>query len=207
VAGVYDGGREEDAVDARTYFLMLHEHAHGRGKAARILADPTPEQWRAVLPGHNSIAWIVWHIARGEDWGISAMLQGTEQLLTRDGWDARMGVDRRDFGAGMTPAEVAELSARIDLAALRGYFDAVTAETRRFAAGFDFDTLEAPLDVPARLALAPEALGPSDLVHRIVEAQTTGRWYLNVLALVDVFHHFEEADHVFRQLRPERQFP
>jgi hypothetical protein len=57
-------------MDARTYFPMLHEHAHSSGgKARRILTEPTPEQWRAVLPGHNSIAWIVWHIARGEEWG------------------------------------------------------------------------------------------------------------------------------------------
>jgi hypothetical protein len=54
---------------------MLHEHAHSTGgKPRRVLAEPTPEQRRAVLPGHNSIAWIVWHIARGEDWGVNTML-------------------------------------------------------------------------------------------------------------------------------------
>ena len=98
-------------MDAQTYFLMLHEHAHFRGKAARVLEEPTPDQWRTMLPGHNSIAWIVWHVARREDWAVTTMLQGTEQLLTRDGWDVSMNIARRDFGAGMTPAEVAELSA------------------------------------------------------------------------------------------------
>ncbi len=41
-------------MDARTYFLMLHEEAHTRGKAVRVFTVPTPEQWRALLPGHNS---------------------------------------------------------------------------------------------------------------------------------------------------------
>ena len=36
---------------------------------------------------------------------------------------------RRDVGTGMKDAEVDELSARIDLQALKGYWDAVTART------------------------------------------------------------------------------
>jgi hypothetical protein len=52
-----------------------------------------------------------------------------------------MGVRRRAFGAGMTPAEVAELSTQIEVGALRGYYDAVTAGTRRFVPEeFDFET-------------------------------------------------------------------
>ncbi len=48
-------------MDALTYFLMLHEQSHATGgKAKRVLADPTPEQWRPVLPGHNSLAWCQW---------------------------------------------------------------------------------------------------------------------------------------------------
>jgi hypothetical protein len=44
-------------MDARTYFLMLHEYAHSLGgKARRVFAEATPEQWRVVLLGHNSIA-------------------------------------------------------------------------------------------------------------------------------------------------------
>lgn len=194
-------------MDAQTYCLMLHEHAHFRGKAARVLGEPTPAQWRTVLPGHNSIAWIVWHVARGEDWAVATMLQGSEQLLTRDRWDVAMNVARRDCGAGMTPAEVAELSARIDLEALRGYYDAVAAETRRFVGGFDFDTLDEPLDLPGRLALAPEALGPSEPIRQLVARWTTRRPYLNSMALIDVWYHFDEADHVYRLLMPDREFP
>ena len=67
------GERAVVAMDARTYFLLLHEEAHLTGKARRIFDVPTPDQWRAVLPGHNSIAWCVWHIAYGEDWGIAAL--------------------------------------------------------------------------------------------------------------------------------------
>jgi hypothetical protein len=72
-------------MDARDYYLELYDHTHftRNGKAQLVLDDPTPVQVRSVLPDHNSIAWIVWHIARGEDWTIQTILQGGEQLLTR----------------------------------------------------------------------------------------------------------------------------
>ena len=89
-----------------------------------MLNLPSPEQMRVKLPGHNSIAWIIWHIARGEDWGVNVMLRGEEQALTRDDWNRRLGIKRLDIGTGMKEDEVAELTAKIDLGALREYFDA-----------------------------------------------------------------------------------
>src|SRR5215211_4308646 len=103
-------------MDARDYYLMLYREAHGEtpGTARRLLTEPTPAQLRATPPGHNSLAWIVWHLAREEDWVVQTLLRGAEQVLTRDGWAAKLGIARRDIGTGMTDAEVVELSARID---------------------------------------------------------------------------------------------
>ena len=195
-------------MDARAYYLMLYQVAHGQasGVARRILTQPTPEQLRVKLPGHNSLAWIIWHLAREEDWAVNTMLRGEEQVLTRDGWEARLGVARRDIGTGMTEEEVADLSARIDVGALRGYFDAVTAATLRFVDTFDFDALDAPLDVPAHLALAPEVTAPfSDATRSAMARQTTGRWFLNHLTLGAVYGHIGEADHVFQMIAAEPQ--
>ena len=194
-------------MDARAYYLMLYQVAHGQasGVARRILTQPTPEQLRVKPPGHNSLAWIIWHLAREEDWAVNTMLRGEEQVLTRDGWEARLGVARRDIGTGMTEEEVADLSARIDVGALRGYFDAVTAATLRFVDTFDFDALDAPLDVPARLALAPEVTAPwSDALRAAVARQTTSRWFLNYLTVGAVYGHIAEADHVFQMVAAER---
>jgi hypothetical protein len=150
-------------MNARDYYLALYDHTHfvRHGKAQLVLDDPSPAQLRTVLPDHNSIAWIIWHIARGEDWTIQTILQGHEQLLTRDGWDVRMGVAVPGFGGGMSRKEMRALSARIDLVALREYYLAVTAATQTYMGTFDFDTLDEPLDVASRLALAPAAQGPS----------------------------------------------
>ncbi len=194
-------------MDARAYYLMLYRDAHGLapGAARRILNQPTPEQLRVKPPGHNSLAWIVWHLAREEDWAVNTMLRGAEQVLTRDGWEAKLRIARRDMGTGMTEEEVVELSAGIDLGALRDYFDAVTAETLRFVDTFDFDALDAPLDVPARLALAPEVTAPwSDTLRTAVARQTTSRWFLSYLTVGAVYGHIAEADHVFQMVAAER---
>jgi len=44
-------------------------------------------------------------------------------------------------------------------------------------------------------------------MHQIVQAMTTRRQWLNTFTIVDVFHHFDEAEHVFRLLLPDRLFP
>jgi hypothetical protein len=199
-------------MDARTLFRLLYDPAHGTSMpgspATAVLQGISPEQLRITLPHHNSIAWILWHIARGEDWGVNTMLRGVEQVLDREQWNPKLGLTRRDFGAGMTEAEVIDLSQQIDLDALNGYFAAVTAETLRFLETFDFDQLLEPLDVQARLALTPEALGPdSELVRAVIERQTTKRWFLTTMALNDVRLHMTEAQHVLHLLTPERPVP
>jgi hypothetical protein len=190
-------------MDARTYFLLLHEEAHWTGKARRVFRVPTPEQWRMTLPGHNSIAWCVWHIAYGEDWGIAA-LRGDETLMRRDGWEARLGFSWPTFGVQMTAEEAAGVGAAIDLDALRDYYRAVYEETRRFVEGFDFDTLDA--HHPGVYEHAIDLLGGNEFMREFIKSCTTPRFYLNVLALMDVYYHLDEADHMVRMLMPERQF-
>ena len=196
-------------MDAREYYLALYDHTHfvRHGKAQLVLDDPSPAQYRTVVPNHNSIAWIVWHIARGEDWTIQTILQGREQLLTRAGWDRQMGVTEPGFGGGMERAEMIALSEQIDLDALRGYYRAVTEATLAYMRTFDFDMLDAPLDVQSRLALAPDAQGPSPILREGFLGWTTPRVWIDVMTVVDVAHHFEEAEHVLRLLSPETQYP
>jgi hypothetical protein len=199
-------------MDARTLFLLLYTPAHGTSApaspATTVLQGVSPEQMRTKLPQHNSVAWIMWHIARGEDWGVNAMLRGVEQVLDREQWNPKLGLTRRDFGAGMSEAEVIELSQKIDLEALASYFEAVTAETLRFLESFDFDELLEPLDVKARLASAPDALGPgSDLLRAVIERQTTKRWFLTTMALNDVRLHWTEAEHVLHLLNRDHPVP
>jgi hypothetical protein len=84
----------------------------------------------------NSLASIMWHIARIEDIMLDTVLSGRDQVCDA-ALKRRLEIMRPDFGIGMTSAEVAELSRRIDVGALRDYRDAVGRRTREIVTAFD----------------------------------------------------------------------
>jgi hypothetical protein len=130
-------------MDVRDLFLEQHAAMHsaavGGNKmsaAERAFAGVTDEQMR-LRPREdlNSLAWLMWHIARAEDVVVNAVLGGRAQVFD-DTWKKRLNVTRPDFGIGMTSAEVTELTKQIDLGALREYRDAVGFRTREVVGGF-----------------------------------------------------------------------
>src|SRR5262249_49589724 len=109
-------------MDVRDLFLDQHAAVHsaavGGNKmsgAERTFGGLTDEQMR-VRPREdlNSIAWLMWHIARAEDIMINTVLGGQSQVCDQ-AWLGRLGITRRDFGIGMTSPEVTELTKQIDL--------------------------------------------------------------------------------------------
>jgi hypothetical protein len=106
------------------------------------------------------------------------------------------GTARRDVGTGMSDAEVDELSTRIDLAALRGYWDAVTARTLEVV-----DTLRGERSRGDGGGRARQARGPRRR-HRgpgrgVLTEFWAGRrsraWVLAQMALLHPFGHYYEA--------------
>src|SRR5712692_4397209 len=143
-------------MDARDLFLDQHAAVHsaavGGNKmsaAERALGGLTDEQMR-VRPREdlNSLAWLLWHIARAEDIMVNSVLSGRSQVFD-DAWMRRLGITRRDFGIGMTSPEVTELTRQIDLAALREYRDAVGRRTREVVGGFGAKDWEGQVELPA----------------------------------------------------------
>src|SRR5437762_8230687 len=115
-------------MDAKQLFLDQHGAVHSANVAGnkasgaeRAFAGLTDEQMR-VRPREdlNSLAWLMWHIARAEDIMVNSVLAGRAQLCD-DGWYKLLGSSRRDFGIGMTSAEVTELTRQLDVGALREY--------------------------------------------------------------------------------------
>jgi hypothetical protein len=131
-------------MDVRDLFLdqhaAMHSAAVGGNKMSaseRAFTGLTDEQMR-VRPREdlNSLAWLMFHISRAEDIFVNTILGGRTQLFDDDGWAKRLAITRRDFGIGMTSAEVTELTRQIELGALREYRDAVGRRTREVVGGF-----------------------------------------------------------------------
>jgi uncharacterized damage-inducible protein DinB len=157
-------------MDARDMFLQQHSVVHtaavGGNKvsaAERTLTGLSDEQMR-VRPREdlNSIAWLVWHIARAEDIMVNRVLAGRSQVFD-DAWLKRLGITRRDFGIGMSTAEVSDLTRQIDLGALREYRDAVGVRTREVVSGFKDQDWQGEVSAPAMEQAAAEgAFGAQD---------------------------------------------
>lgn len=96
-------------------------------------------------PAANSIAWLIWHSARGQDVQV-ADIAGVEQAWTRDGWVDRFGLDlpRGDTGYGHGAQDVAKVRAPAEL--LAGYYHAVHALTLQYVAGVTAEELSRVVD-------------------------------------------------------------
>ena len=189
-------------MNAQEMFLLRYRPDHPgmssnhTGMSRRMLADLSEEQVRRPpCPGVNTLAWLVWHMARVEDIGINRFVTDGEQVFDGGDWGARLGVTRRDLGTGMTPDEVLDLSARIDVPALHDYWDAVEERTLAVVQALRPEDLDTILDAHARAA----DLRPRRARHarRTVGVRLHGEpargFFLIHLGLTHIFVHWGEA--------------
>ena len=182
-------------MDALDFFLVRYEQVH------RVLSDPAIKQLTAAQlrgrphPGANTVAWLLWHTARVEDVGVNRFVADRPQVLD-DGWSGKLGIARRDVGTGMSDAEVDELSTRIDLDALRGYWDAVTRRTPEVVASIRKSDLDAvvPKERVERVASAEGAVAPgAEWLTEFWAGGRTRAWILAQTPLLHVYGHYFEA--------------
>jgi len=182
-------------MDAVDFFLLRYETLH-RTLLDDLLKGLTDVQVRGrPHPGVNTIAWLIWHAARIEDVGVNRFVVDGVQVMD-GGWRARLGVDRRDVGTGMTDAEVDALSARVDLAALREYWNALTRRTLEVVATLRGQDLGAvvPADRVKRVCADEGAVAPG--AEWLTEFWANGRtrgWVLAQTPLLHVYGHYFEA--------------
>ena len=123
-------------MDLVTFFLRQHAAVHASDVSGhvspiqRIFGELSDDQMRMRPgPGLNSLIWLLWHMARTEDAAVNPVVAGRDQVLD-DEWMRRMNVPWRIIGTGMTDNEVAEITARADIASVRAYRSAVGLRTR-----------------------------------------------------------------------------
>jgi hypothetical protein len=97
-----------------------------------------------VDPETNTIAWLLWHIGRGQDAQV-ADLMGEEQVWTADGWSGRFGLDLPDDSTGYahTPEDVSKVSGS-DSDLYLDYIDAVCDRSINYVGDLsdaDFDDI------------------------------------------------------------------
>ena len=151
--------QSDDHQAAIDMFLSQHAMVHSAEMSQAGLCSFEDELWQDVTEAvirrvprncEHSIAWVLWHIARIEDVTMNMLVAGSPQLLHRDNWLDRVKVTASDTGNGMDEQGVADLSATIDLEALRAYRLAVGRRTREIVGQLRPEELKRKVD-PSRL--------------------------------------------------------
>lgn len=117
----------------------------------------------------NSIAWLVWHLARVQDHHVAELLD-EDQLWVSDGWAARFGLDPDPSNSGYGHDEVDVAAVQPDSpAALLDYLDAVQARTCGMLADLspaDLDrVVDRRWDPPVTLGVRLVSIADDDLQH------------------------------------------
>lgn len=97
-----------------------------------------------IDPDANSIGWLLWHIARGEDEQI-ADVAGREPVWTADGWDARFDLPVGGSGYGHTSEQVGQVRG-FDADLVLAYYDAVHERSLAFIRGLAEEDLDRVVD-------------------------------------------------------------
>jgi hypothetical protein len=116
----------------------LAEVATAGLNAEQLAQRPTPEA--------NSIAWLIWHLARVQDHHVAELLDSA-QVWSEGQWAERFGLppDASDTGYGHSPPEVAAIRPE-NPDVLIAYLDAVYGRTRTMLAGFKPEDLDRVVD-------------------------------------------------------------
>ena len=114
------------------------------GWRGMALAGLAPDDVRRHPPMQNSVAWLIWHVARWQDVVASSWIAERTQVLDADRFADRIGAGTRHVGTGMTFDEAVRVSRALDLDALLDYWDAVTVRASEVVSGLadvDYDRI------------------------------------------------------------------
>jgi hypothetical protein len=134
----------------QTVNLRLHHSA----------LDLTPEELVAQpLRGVNPIAFLLWHMARSQDWAVNTAIRDVPEVIKREPW-AGSPLAVPGIGTGFELKEAAVAAARFELPELLRYADTVHGDTLAWLHTVDEAMLDHIPDVAAHDALHPEYQTP-----------------------------------------------
>ena len=156
----------------------------------QVLAGLTEDELRCrPAPCLNSIAWLLWHLARSEDVLGNVLLAERPQVLDTDDWHTHLNLTQRDMGTGMTGLQVDAVGACVAIPALRDYQLAVGRCTREYVSALQERDWFGAID-PQRLLAVGAFANPIDGTRR-VESYWRGRTKAELLTTAHAPHNYQ----------------
>ena len=153
----------------KTSELLVDCFGRVREEALAVLDGLTVDQLtHRIVPGVNTIGWLVWHLTRVQDDHV-ADAAGLEQVWFSKGWAGRFGLPFEPEATGYAQSSDEVAAVRVDATLLRGYLEDVHAQTVGFLASLGDDDLDRVVDEswdpPVTLGVRLVSVISDDLQH------------------------------------------
>jgi hypothetical protein len=169
-----------------------------------VAKNVTPDLMTAsVNPAANPIGFLMWHMARSQDWAIHTAIRGVPEIAWSRRWSGT-AVSTPGMGTGFAPAAARDLASRLKLPELMDYADAVSAAAIDWVRGLESGDLDTIPDVAAHDAgiaayQTPEFLAEIDSgpEHDQAVGEVGGQpvWlFLTSVSVTHLHRHLGELD-------------
>ncbi len=141
--------KPEKIEQAKELFLDIHANLHlsvilnGIENEVDRLIEGLVDQEYSIMPTNKdeTIAWVIWHIARIEDLTTGILINDGEQLFS-DEWKKKLNSTITDTGNALTDEEIIELSKSLNIHELLQYRNEVGKRTRLIVKGLSSNDMK-----------------------------------------------------------------
>lgn len=146
--------RKNDKIkQAIALFLELHASLHlsevsqtTPNEVDKLIENLQESDYAIMLTSKDeTIAWVLWHIARIEDLTMNYLVAGREQIFC-DEWQRKLNVSITDTGNALTDDEIMNLSININKEELLAYRNAVGKRTREIVSNLKTEDMKRKID-------------------------------------------------------------
>lgn len=146
--------KKNKTEEAKQLFLDIHARLNEArvsntsfNEVDQLIQDLTVEEY-AVMPTKNdeTIAWVLWHIARIEDITMNILVAKQKQIFNED-WQTLLHCPITDTGNALNDDEIIELSHSINIQELLNYRNEVAKQTRKIVSLLTYEDMIRKVDI------------------------------------------------------------
>jgi hypothetical protein len=139
---------QREALDAIGMLVRQLETVNLR--LHHVANDVTPDLLTAsASPRSNPIGFLMWHMARSQDWAVHTAIRGVPEIAWTTPWSEMETISTPGMGTGFSLEEARGLATRVDLSQLMDYADAVSSATVAWVKDLHETDLDSIPDVSA----------------------------------------------------------
>ena len=182
---------KHNSMDIPTFFMQRYEAVAQQFLPSLKERLSESDFRKRPAPGTQPIIWLIWHIARVEDQGLSRFVWNKPPLFD-ESWQNKMNIQETHYGTSMTDDQVLSFANRVNVEAVLEYQRLTSARTIKELHQFDLTLLDDVLDeATVTRIVKDEGLASEDaqwvIPHYV--GKTKG-WVLCHMGLTHSFRHF-----------------